>query len=90
MLLPVLTNVVDTTAPTLAGVPDGIEANATSNETRVAYTPTATDKVTGNVTVTCVPPSGSRFEVGDTNVTCSAVDGAGNRASRSFIVTVGE
>ncbi len=38
--------------------------------------------------VTCVPPSGSFFPVGETLVRCTATDAAGNRAECSFKVTV--
>ena len=38
--------------------------------------------------VACVPPSGSLFPVGQTAVTCTAVDGAGNRDSCTFAVCV--
>jgi hypothetical protein len=41
-----------------------------------------------NPTVTCVPPSGSVFPVGDTTVNCSATDTAGNTGTNSFTITV--
>jgi hypothetical protein len=50
--------------------------------------PTATDQVDGNVTVTCVPDSGSTFPVGTTSVACTSTDAAGNSASLTFIVAV--
>ena len=37
----------------------------------------------------CVPPSGSRFPVGRTKVSCTARDGQGNVAVASFLVKVG-
>lgn len=40
------------------------------------------------VTVTCFPPSGSLFPVGDTNVTCTAQDIFGNTEVCSFTITV--
>lgn len=48
---------------------------------------TAVDAVDGNVPVTCTPEVGF-FPVGDTVVTCTATDTAGNSASGSFTVTV--
>ncbi|MFN0214010.1 MAG: HYR domain-containing protein [Saprospiraceae bacterium] len=40
------------------------------------------------VTVNCTPASGSVFNVGQTNVTCTAKDNVGNVASCSFKITV--
>jgi hypothetical protein len=40
------------------------------------------------VAVGCVPPSGERFPVGTTSVSCSAEDSAGNVGQLSFTVTV--
>ena len=54
----------------------------------VTYTASATDDVDGSVPVTCVPASGSTFEIGTTPVTCSAEDAAGNEASAGFDVHV--
>jgi hypothetical protein len=42
----------------------------------------------GNVSVDCVPPSGSVFPIGTTIVTCSATTSGGQTASCSFTVTV--
>ncbi|MEM1332377.1 MAG: HYR domain-containing protein [Actinomycetota bacterium] len=38
--------------------------------------------------VECTPPSGSRFPIGTTQVTCTATDASGNEASASFEVVV--
>jgi hypothetical protein len=38
--------------------------------------------------VNCSPYSGSQFRLGDTMVTCNATDKSGNRAQKSFTVTV--
>jgi hypothetical protein len=46
------------------------------------------DDVGGNITISCDPPSGSVFPVGDTEVQCSATDEAGNTGTESFTVTV--
>jgi hypothetical protein len=42
------------------------------------------------VTVSCNPPSGSRFMVGNSTVTCTAVDPSGNDDSCSFAIMVSE
>jgi uncharacterized delta-60 repeat protein len=49
--------------------------------------PTASDNCPG-VVASCVPPSGSTFNVGATTVTCTATDLAGNTATCSFTVSV--
>ena len=82
--------VVDTTAPSLNGVPAGASAT-TGNAagTAVSYTaPTATDVVDPNPSVACLPASGSFFPVGSSTVTCTATDASANHASVSFPVTV--
>jgi hypothetical protein len=82
--------VVDTTPPSLAGVPASAAAT-TSNPAgaAVAYpAPTATDVVDPNPSVDCLPASGSVFPIGSSTVTCTATDATGNQASDSFPVTV--
>jgi Tol biopolymer transport system component len=54
----------------------------------VTYEVTATDAVDPNPTVTCSPPSGSVFAIGETAVTCTATDASGNTARGSFSVRV--
>ena len=49
--------------------------------------PIASDN-SGNVSVTCDPPSGTHFKIGERPITCEAVDGSGNRAECSFPVTL--
>jgi len=56
--------------------------------TNVSFTATATDNCAG-ATISCLPPSGSVFPVGQATVTCTAVDAAGNSSTPcSFTVTV--
>jgi hypothetical protein len=79
---------LDTTPPVLI-LPSDITENASIPlGATVSYTVTATDNVTMNMIVTCNPTSGSLFPIGSTNVTCTVVDGAGNRANGTFKVTV--
>ena len=56
-------------------------------KSNVTYTATATDNFPG-VIVGCDPPSGTTFPVGNTTVTCTAIDAAGNVAHCTFTVTV--
>ncbi|MCX6551256.1 MAG: HYR domain-containing protein, partial [Acidobacteria bacterium] len=46
------------------------------------------DALSGGVTVSCLPGSGSTFGLGSTVVSCVATDGAGNTATGTFTVTV--
>jgi len=48
----------------------------------------ATDNCDGEITVICSPASGSTFPKGDTTVTMTATDAAGNSSSKTFKVTV--
>ncbi len=84
--------VVDTTAPTLSGVPDDITVTTSDPEGRVVTftTPTASDVVDGSRAVTCTPASGTKFAVDTTTVTCTASDTRipPNTRSASFDVTV--
>jgi HYR domain len=52
---------------------DGLEATNPNGEV-VNFGATAFDDVNGPTDVTCDPPSGSRFPIGTTTVTCSASD----------------
>ncbi|TLY07561.1 MAG: DUF5011 domain-containing protein [Thaumarchaeota archaeon] len=54
----------------------------------VGYTVTATSNGTPVSTLSCNPPSGSQFPVGNTAVTCIATDSQSNSVSDSFIITV--
>jgi hypothetical protein len=82
--------IVDTTAPVIAGHSDVIAEATGSAGANVSYTsPRATDAVDSNVNVSCSPASGSKFSLGNTTVTCTATDAAGNDAQpTTFKVTV--
>jgi hypothetical protein len=54
----------------------------------VGFAVVATDAQDPAPSVVCVPPSGSRFPLGTTLVTCTATDAAGNRATCEFPVTI--
>ena len=75
-------HVVDTTAPIIAPH-DDITVEATSFAgALVNYTnPTASDIVDASVSVYCSPASDTTFELGDTTVTCNAMDMFGNQAT---------
>ena len=81
--------VQDTTDPVISNVPSDISQEATSSSGRTVTfgIPTATD-LGASIPVNCVPGSGSTFAIGDTTVVCTATDGSGNSASKSFKVTI--
>ncbi len=75
--------------PPVITVPEYVPKKAlTAEGVTVYFTATATDNRDPDVGVKCTPPSGSRFAVGDTTVTCTAVDSDGNQAMASFVVSV--
>ncbi len=78
---------IDSTPPVIT-VPTTITVNAaTPGGAVVTYVATATDNVSV-VAFACAPPSGSSFVIGETMVTCTAADAAGNTAKASFTVRV--
>jgi hypothetical protein len=82
--------VQDKTAPSLT-LPTITVAEATgATGAAVNFSTSASDLVDGAITPACDKVSGSTFPLGDTVVSCSATDQAGNRASGSFTVTVSD
>jgi len=81
--------VVDTTPPVVTPPAQITEEATSSSGATVNYPPaTATDDVGVTVGPDCTPISGSIFVLGDTTVTCTAQDAAGNVGSATFTVTV--
>jgi large repetitive protein len=83
-------SVVDTTAPVIAAH-GSVTGEATGPDGAfVSYTaPATSDAVDGPGSATCAPVSGSKFDLGDTTVTCNASDAAGNDAeATTFAVHV--
>lgn len=84
-------HVVDTTPPTINNTPsDFTIADDQLGGAIVTYAmPDATDLVDVTDPVTCTPASGSFIFLGQTTVTCTSQDSAGNQATpTSFVVTV--
>jgi hypothetical protein len=70
-------------------VPNRVVAQAGDHSaTRVTYRVTATNAAGNPLTPVCDPPSGALFTVGETRVTCSATDVAGEQAREQFLVIV--
>jgi hypothetical protein len=81
--------IADTTPPEIPVIPNMTEPTDSRKGAWVQYAkPAATDTVDRDVAVSCDPPSDSLFEVKTTTVTCTATDDAGNKAERSFDITV--
>jgi hypothetical protein len=77
----------DTTPPRIAGATSKLVKTRVA-ALRVRYSVSARDATDGPVPVACLPRSGSVFRAGRTSVTCSAVDGSGNAATASFVITI--
>lgn len=83
--------VADTTAPVVSTPSDiNVEAAGPDGVIVTFSTPTATDVNPTAPSVSCTPASGTKFALGETTVTCSATDAAGNTGSSSFKVTVSD
>ena len=79
----------DVAPPTITGaVSKHVRASKQATHVRVVYRVAAQDAIDGPVPVACRPPSGSRFRVGPTKVTCSAKDSSANTTTARFTVTV--
>ncbi|XP_070549873.1 hyalin-like [Ptychodera flava] len=84
--------VQDTTEPVVT-CPADLSHQLTAGETNARLTfsgESATDNSGITPSVTCVPASGTVFSVGETEVTCSASDVAGNTGTCTFTVYVND
>ncbi|MFD9701901.1 VWA domain-containing protein [Lentzea sp. NPDC059081] len=54
----------------------------------ITYQATAADSQNRPLTPTCTPPSGTRFPIGVTTVTCTATDALGNTGTDTAVVTI--
>ena len=82
--------VFDTQPPTVTAPPNQDKPTAPGLPGATAtFAPTASDNAPG-VRVACVPPSGFFFPIGNTTVTCTATDGAGNTSTASFQVRIAD
>lgn len=80
---------VDDTTPPRVNVPSNIIVEATSRGGAIVkYSASAIDTVDGSTPVSCDVTSGSKFKIGETTVTCSSTDKAGNIGKATFTVTV--
>ncbi|MGL1934689.1 MAG: HYR domain-containing protein [Fibrobacterales bacterium] len=82
-------NLVDGIAPTMTALPSvpAVEATSSNGAEVTLSLPTVADNCTSGITATRAP-TGSQFPLGNTTVTYSAVDAAGNNVSATTTVTV--
>ena len=80
-------HVNDVTPPVVTVDDKTVEATSPAGAV-IAYPATAADNVDGPLAPTCAPPSGSTFPLGDTTVTCTATDAAGNPGSDTATMRV--
>jgi hypothetical protein len=83
-------SIVDTTPPALIGLPSDqtVEAGPGGPAVATWFDPTASDNIDLAGSPTCAPAAGSTFPLGDTLVTCTAEDVAGNTTTGTFTVSV--
>jgi len=82
-------NVTVNDLPPVLSLPNGVTLGDSCPAGKVVhYTAMASDTVSGNLPVTCDPPSGNTFPLGETAVTCRATDGTGQTATGTFNVDV--
>jgi Ca2+-binding RTX toxin-like protein len=80
----------DATPPQFTSVPTNIEVSAASADGTVIdfNPPSAEDNQDPSPRVTCTVAAGSIFSIGETRVTCTAMDMFGNSTETAFTVTV--
>ncbi|MGH3370609.1 MAG: HYR domain-containing protein, partial [Nocardioidaceae bacterium] len=80
----------DGTPPVITG-PGSQDLQATGPGGAVAtFSATALDETSGARPVSCSPASGSTFPIGETTITCTASDAAGNVATSTGVITVAD
>lgn len=79
---------VDTTAPDLTTPPDAVNEATGPDGSTHDFSASGVDAVDPNPVVECTPPSGTRFPLGDTVITCTATDVFGNQSVGTFTKSV--
>jgi hypothetical protein len=80
--------VLDITPPVITTQGDLVVEATGPDGAIVEFVVTAVDNFDPAPVVECIPESGSLFPIGDTLVTCTASDAAGNSATADFLITV--
>lgn len=79
---------IDATPPALNVGNLAADATSPSGATVDSYTVSAADGGSGLAGTACMPPAPHQFPIGDTTVTCTAKDNAGNATTGHFVVHV--
>ncbi|MBA4718350.1 MAG: HYR domain-containing protein [Nitrosopumilus sp.] len=81
---------MDSKPPTFEFISDNLDVSTTSTDGVVVnYSlPIISDIVDSNPLVSCIPESGSLFQLGETTVVCTATDEVVNISKKSFTITV--
>jgi hypothetical protein len=80
---------VEEHVPPTVNCPGNITTETTSSLGKVVtFSASATDNCDPSPNVSCSPPSGTRFPIGTTWITCTATDASGNQNTCQFTVTV--
>jgi HYR domain-containing protein/Big-like domain-containing protein len=79
---------LDSVAPTLTVSNITVDPTSASGATVSAYTTTTGDATSPPVTLVCTPAAPKLFPQGDTTVSCTATDQAGNATTKTFRVHV--
>ncbi|MBI3843626.1 MAG: HYR domain-containing protein, partial [Planctomycetes bacterium] len=80
--------VVDTTPPAITCPADMNRVCTGPDGKAITFTTTATDLCDPSPTIVCVPPSGSTFPIGTTQVCCTATDHSNNSSQCCFNITI--
>jgi hypothetical protein len=78
----------DEAAPVITCIGDTTMECADTSGFVIEFDVTAVDECDPEPVVTCDPPSGSTFHIGETMVTCTATDFSGNSSQCTFMVTI--
>jgi hypothetical protein len=81
-------HVVDTTPPTITAPPTQVAEATSAAGALVTYQACTSADIVGPVTIAYSQASGTLFPLGDTIVTCVAIDEVGNAATANFQVIV--
>ncbi|MFT7129533.1 MAG: hypothetical protein ACI89U_001650 [Gammaproteobacteria bacterium] len=83
-------SVIDTISPQLLLPADIYTETESTGGAAISFSVSANDSVDNAVTVNCSATSGSIFAMGQTTVSCDAVDKSGNTAAGSFNITIAQ
>ena len=83
-----LTSYIDSEKPIILNIPQNMILDTTSNEAELTWTEPSGSDNSGSYTLSSNYASGSRFPLGVTQVTYTAIDPSGNTKVTSFTINV--